>query len=64
LSEITHPTCVMVGEADILKPVHYSQTIADGLPNAELHILPGAGHASFWESPDAFNRIILEFLRK
>jgi len=62
LGAIRHRTCVLVGENDILKPVHYAQTIAEGIPDAELHILPGAGHASFWEAPDAFNRIVVDFL--
>jgi pimeloyl-ACP methyl ester carboxylesterase len=64
LGEIQHPTCVIVGEKDILKPIHYSQTIARAIPNAELHILPGAGHASFWESAAEFNSAILGFLLK
>ena len=64
LGEIQQPTCVIVGEKDILKPVHYSQTIAQAIPDAELHILPGAGHASFWESAAEFNSIVLGFLQK
>ncbi len=64
LPEIAHPACVIVGEADILKPIHYSALIAERLPNSELHILPGAGHASFWEAKDAFNSIVLGFLMK
>jgi 3-oxoadipate enol-lactonase len=64
LGNIYHPTCVMVGEKDYLKPAHYSQTIANLIPNAEYHIFPGAGHASFWESADTFNSVMLGFLLK
>ncbi len=64
LGEIQRPTCVIVGKKDILKPVHYSQSIAQAIPNAELHVLPGAGHASFWESAAAFNTVLLGFLSK
>lgn len=64
LGAIGCPTCVMVGEKDILKPPHYAQTIARAIPNAELHVLPGAGHASFWECSAAFNSIVLGFLSK
>lgn len=64
LGTIQHPACVIVGERDVLKPVHYSATIAERLPHAEpLHVLPGAGHASFWESADAFNAAVLAFLQ-
>lgn len=62
LGEIQRPACVIVGEQDILKPRHYSETIANALPDAELHVLPGAGHASFWEQAAAFNAIALGFL--
>ena len=64
LGEIQHPTCVVGSEKDILKPVHYAETITRSIPKAELHILPGAGHASFWESVAAFNTILLGFLSK
>ncbi len=64
LGNIRQPTCVLVGEQDALKPTHYAQIIAESVPNAELHILPGAGHASFWEKPHAFNTVILGFLLK
>ncbi len=64
LGEIRHPTCVLVGEKDILKPIHYSETIARSISGAELFILPGAGHASFWECPSEFNRIIVDFLQR
>lgn len=64
LGAIRQPACVMVGEKDILKPPHYSEAIARGLPNARLHVLPGAGHASFWEAAVDFNRVLVEFLQQ
>ncbi len=64
LDHIQQPTCVIVGACDILKPVHHAETIASALPDAELHIIPGAGHATFWEDAEAFNSIVLGFLLK
>lgn len=64
LGAITHPTCVIVGEQDILKPPHYAEIIASAIPEAELHLIPGAGHATFWETPATFNSIALGFLLK
>ena len=63
LGDIRQSACVIVGEQDILKPPHYSQTIAEGIPDARLHILPGAGHVSFWEAAEAYNRVVLDFLQ-
>lgn len=64
LARIELPTCVLGGGGDILKPVHYSQTIAAEIANSELHVLPEAGHASFWEKAAEFNTILLGFLQK
>jgi len=64
LPEIKAPTCVVVGEKDMLKPRDYGQLIADAIPGAELHVLCDAGHASFWERPAEFNSILLGFLKK
>ncbi len=64
LGRIEKPTCVIVGELDRLKPPHYSQTIAGAIRGAELHVLPGAGHVSFWERAAEFNSVMLGFLMK
>lgn len=64
LGEIAAPTCVMVGERDILKGPAYAEILCKGIPHSELHILKGAGHATCWESPQEFNTIILGFLAK
>jgi len=62
LGEIKVPTCILVGEKDILKGPDYAAILKQGIPHAEYHVLPGAGHATCWESPELFNRIVLEFL--
>jgi len=62
LGEIQAPTCILVGELDLLKGPRYAEILRQGIPGAELHVLAGAGHASCWENPAAFNAAILEFL--
>jgi len=64
LKEINKPTCIIVGELDLLKGINYARIIKKGIPHSELHILPGAGHASCWERPEEFNTVILGFLAK
>lgn len=64
LGEIKVPTCILVGERDLLKGVAYARILQAGIPHAELHILEGAGHASCWERPEAFNAVVLGFLAK
>jgi 3-oxoadipate enol-lactonase len=64
LHEITAPTLVLVGEHDLLKPRKHAEVIAREIPDAELGIIPHAGHAAVWEQPDVFNSLILGFLAK
>lgn len=64
LGEITAPTCIITGELDLLKGPSYARILKRGIPHAELHILPGAGHATPWERPEEFNSVVLGFLAK
>jgi 3-oxoadipate enol-lactonase len=64
LSEIEVPTLVLVGEDDALTPPADARAIAAAIPDAELLILPGAGHMANLESPEAFNTALLGFLEK
>jgi pimeloyl-ACP methyl ester carboxylesterase len=62
LHEIDKPTCVIVGQRDLLKGPGYAQTIHQAIRGSELRVLPGAGHAVCLESPQAFNEAVLGFL--
>jgi len=64
LGEIKAPTCIMVGELDLIKGPRYAEIIKKHIPHAEYHVLEGAGHASCWERPGEFNAVILDFLAK
>ncbi len=64
LGEIKAPTCIMVGEKDLLKGPRYAEILKKGIPHAEYHVLMGAGHASCWERPEEFNSVVLGFLAK
>lgn len=56
-----HATLVLAGEEDILVPVSLQRELHSLIPGAMWATTPG-GHACMWESPDEFNRIVLEFL--
>jgi pimeloyl-ACP methyl ester carboxylesterase len=55
LSSIACPTLVIVGAEDALTPPAEAKAMADAIPNARLIELPGAGHLSNLEAPDAFS---------
>jgi pimeloyl-ACP methyl ester carboxylesterase len=64
LSAITVPTLVLVGEDDKATPVESSRKMAAAVPGTDLVIIPGAGHVSNIEQPDAFNAALVMFLRR
>jgi pimeloyl-ACP methyl ester carboxylesterase len=62
LGKLRQPTLVSVAEDDILVPARFSRVLAAAVPGAELRVIDGAGHAYFWERPDVFNSMCLDFL--
>jgi 3-oxoadipate enol-lactonase len=62
LGSIRHPALVICADQDQASPLENARIIAEGLPNAELHILHGGGHMVNLEQPERFNKTIVEFL--
>ncbi len=58
LGAVTCPALVVVGEHDVLTPPSAARVLAEGIPGATLAILPGAGHMSALERPDAFAALL------
>jgi 3-oxoadipate enol-lactonase len=57
------PTMLLAGEEDVLTPAKTMELMARRIPHARFVKVPGAGHSVYFERPDEFNRIVLEFLR-
>jgi pimeloyl-ACP methyl ester carboxylesterase len=62
LGRITAPTLVITGDADRLIPPANSDILAKGIPGAKLVKIPGGSHGFNFETPEVFNRAVLEFL--
>lgn len=62
LSSIHCPTLILVGEEDTLTPPALSRDMQRAIGGAELVVIPGAGHLSSLEEPDAFNAALARFL--
>jgi len=58
------PTLLVTGEADLYAPPPLQRLLASHLPVHELATIPEAGHAPYWEAPDAFNALVIGFLRR
>ncbi len=64
LANLRCPTLVLVGQADQVSPSDEMRTIAAAIPRARFVEIPGAGHLSNLEAPDAFNQAAVDFLRE
>jgi len=62
LASIACPTLVLVGEGDELTPPALAQEMAAGIGGARLVVVPGSGHLSTLEQPDAVNAALGEWL--
>lgn len=60
---ITHKVLLVCGELDEWSPVSQHEEIFKGLRDAELAVIPGAGHMVTMEKPDAVNRILLDWFK-
>lgn len=63
LPTIDVPTLVICGAEDVLTPVKESEAMQAAIPDAQLAVIPGAGHASCVERPAAFNAVLSGFVR-
>jgi pimeloyl-ACP methyl ester carboxylesterase len=53
LSAIACPTLVLVGDEDRITPPDRAHEMAAAIPGAQLVVIPGAGHLSTLEQPEA-----------
>ena len=56
LAAYPRPALIMVGDRDEEIPMEHTLALREGLPDAQLAVLPGVGHGSL----DA--RIVIDFL--
>lgn len=62
LPAITAPTLVLHGADDRLNPAANAPLLADRVPGARLHLLPGARHAYFEECRATASPLVRDFL--
>jgi pimeloyl-ACP methyl ester carboxylesterase len=63
LPHLACPVLVLAGAADQVVPPAEMRAMAAAIPGADFVELPGAGHLTNLEVPDAFNRTVAGFLR-
>ncbi|MEV0173782.1 alpha/beta hydrolase [Streptomyces sp. NPDC050803] len=63
LPAIEVPALLVWGEADVRSPLDVARHFEGAIADAELVVLPGAGHMSNLEDPEGFTRAVRAFCR-
>jgi 3-oxoadipate enol-lactonase len=59
------PVLYLVGEHDMITPADLIAMCHELLPGqSRYHVSRDSGHSVYWEKPDEFNRVVLDFLRE
>ena len=64
LGEIRCPVLIVHGDRDDVVPLSQVETLTAGIAQAEVHIIPGAGHAVYREREAEVKPLILDFLAR
>lgn len=63
LPQIAVPTLLVWGELDARSPLSVARQFESAIPDTQLVVIPGAGHASNLERPDQLNEALRQFCR-
>jgi len=64
LPELNVPCCLVAGSRDNNSPARTIRKMADKLPNAQFHLIDGAGHMVNQEAPMLVNDILNQFFEQ
>jgi pimeloyl-ACP methyl ester carboxylesterase len=64
LEKLDVPTLLLTGGADLYAPPPLLRLFTARIKGSTAVVVPEAGHSTYWEQSEAFNRHILEFIRK
>ena len=62
LARVPQPTLVLTGDADDLVPAVNAQILANLLPAARLHVVPGGGHLALLQHTQELGPLLTSFL--
>ncbi|HPF10981.1 MAG TPA: alpha/beta hydrolase [Flavobacteriaceae bacterium] len=63
LPHMPNPTCIIWGRNDTVTPPEVAEEFHELLPDSDLFWIDKCGHAAMMEHPDAFNKILYDWLR-
>lgn len=64
LKKFRMPVLLLTGASDVWTPPSIVRTIAKEIPHIEWMVASEAGHSLYWERPDLFNKVVLDFISR
>jgi 4,5:9,10-diseco-3-hydroxy-5,9,17-trioxoandrosta-1(10),2-diene-4-oate hydrolase len=64
LRQVTHRTLIVWGGEERFLPLSHAEAAQRVMPNARLQVIPKAGHITFFDQPEAFCDLIIQFLKE
>lgn len=64
IPRITVPSLLIWGTRDGAVDLRSAEHLRRALPASDLKLIEGAGHLPFEETPDEFNRLVLDFVAR
>jgi pimeloyl-ACP methyl ester carboxylesterase len=58
------PVLLVTGDADLYTPPSMMRLVASRINGAESFLIPDCGHSGYWERPEIFNRLVLDFIKR
>ena len=62
LEKLKMPVLMIGSDEDVLSPPPLMRLLAERMPDCTFVEITGAGHCSYFEKPDEWNRIVVDFL--
>lgn len=64
IESIVCPTLIIAGSEDRVYPPQLGESMCSRIAGATMRLIPGAGHLSNLEQPQAFNDLLVDFLQR
>ena len=64
LAGLRVPTLFIVGEEDLVMPPGAMELSQKLIPGSRLEVVANAGHSVYFEQPEIFNKLVLEFFAR
>jgi 3-oxoadipate enol-lactonase len=64
VATIRVPSLIIAADEDLYAPPPVMRAFAERIPGVRFEVIEKAGHCAYWEQPEVWNALVLDFLRR